>query len=296
MPASPTVWFTKNISPTLHRVREAASRYPTLASHTSADAGYLGAAQEAFLEPVGIGPEAYPDYALEVVRRRGVGAVVGGRHVAHLAAHRADFEALGCRLIVASREPGTFERCEDKARFYADFSGRLPMPETRVAHTWEELLAHAGELEARHGSACFKPARGIYGHGFRILTREDSLERFFSGDRLQLSHAAAELLLKDQALPPLLVMETLPGQEYSVDAVAHSGALLAVVVRRKVGGLGNVQQSVSLPELESYAALLARELQMDGLFNVQFKEDRDGQPRLLEVNARASGGWRSARR
>lgn len=288
--AGPTVWFTKNISPTLHRIREAATRYHTLASHVSPDAGYLGAAHEAFIEPHPLEPEAYPDYVLSVVRERGVAAVVGGRYVPQLAARRADFEALGCRLILASDHSDTFERCEDKARFYADFSPRLPMPETRVAHTWEELLALAGEIEARHGSACFKPARGIYGHGFRILTRGDDLGRFFAGDRLHLSYAAAELLLRGQALPPLLVMETLPGKEYSVDAVARGGELLAVVVRRKVGGLGNVQQSVAAPDLEAWVALLARDLHMDGLFNVQFKEDAGGQPKLLEVNARASGG------
>ena len=164
------------------------------------------------------------------------------------------------------------------------------MPETRTVENWDELLAAALELEAQHGSACFKPARGIYGLGFRILSREPQLQAFLAGDQLHLTYQAAELLFRDQVWPPMLVMETLPGVEYSIDALARSGELLTCVQRCKVGGLGNVQTAVDRSDLRGYAALLASELQMDGLFNVQFKEDALGLPRLLEVNARASGG------
>ena len=33
-------------------------------------------------------------------------------------------------LIVAGREESSFDLCDDKARFYEVFSGRIPMPET----------------------------------------------------------------------------------------------------------------------------------------------------------------------
>ncbi|WP_293913748.1 ATP-grasp domain-containing protein [Deinococcus sp.] len=299
MPAAPlpTIWFTKNINPTLHRVREVAQsgRYHVLASHVSPDASYLGEAHEAFLEPHPLEPGRYPDYVLDMVRARGVRAVVGGRYVSALAERRADFGAAGCHLIVAGQSADSFDLCDDKARFYKVFSGRIPMPETVPVQSWDELEAAALELETRHGSACFKPARGIYGHGFRILTprhqtRSSELERFFGGDHLRISYEAAALLLGHQDLPPLLAMQTLPGKEYSVDALARRGTLLTCVVRRKIGGLGNVQMSQGAPELREWVALLARELKMDGLFNAQFREDETGAPRLLEVNARASGG------
>jgi ATP-grasp in the biosynthetic pathway with Ter operon len=290
--ALPTVWFTKNINPTLHRVREVAQsgRYRVLASHVSPDASYLGEAHEAFLEPHPLEPERYPDYVLDVVRERGIQAVVGGRYVSALAERRADFGVLGCHLIVAGREESSFDLCDDKARFYQVFSGRIPMPETVLVESWDELKAAALDLETRYGSACFKPARGVYGHGFRILTRGSELERFWGGDHIRMGYEAAALLLGGQELPPLLAMQTLPGKEYSVDALALGGELLTCVSRRKVGGLGNVQMSQGAPALREWVALLARELHMDGLFNAQFKEDETGQPRLLEVNARASGG------
>ena len=291
-PSLPTVWFTKNINPTLHRVRQVAQsgRYRVLASHTSADASYLGAAHLGFTEPTPIEEGAYLDYVLETVRAQHVQAIVGGRFAAMLARHRTELERLGCRLIVPSLDPKSFELCEDKARFYDLFSGRIPMPETRAVRDWAALESAARDLEARHGSACFKPARGIFGIGFRILIHGSDLKHYLSGNTTRMSYAAAELLLSGQALPKLLVMETLPGFEYSIDALARGGELLTGVIRRKVGGLGNVQVAVDLPQLREWAALLARELQMDGLFNAQFKEDAAGMPRLLEVNARASGG------
>ncbi len=288
----PTVWFTKNISPTLHRVRPAArsGRYHVLASHVSPDAVYLGAAHEWWTEPRPIEAPAYLDYVLSTVQARSIDALVGGRHMTLLARHRQDLAALGCRLILPSLDPESFELCEDKSRFYQVFSDQIPMPETRAVHGWDALDAAARELGAKHGSSCFKPARGIYGLGFRILTEDDDLERFWAGDHQHLSYAAAERLFANRELPALLAMQTLPGAEYSVDALAREGQLLTCVIRRKLGGLGNVQTAVHRADLRGWTALLARELQMDGLFNAQFKEDASGLPRLMEVNARASGG------
>lgn len=290
--APPTVWFSKNISPTLQRIRQVrrSGRYRVLASHTSPDAGYLGAADHGFVEPPVPSPAHYLKYVLQTVREHTIQALVAGRYAAHLAQHRAEVEAAGCRLIVPSRESASFELCEDKTRFYGAFAGRIPMPETRPVQSWPEMQAAARDLEARHGSACIKPARGIFGIGFRILTQGDDLKYFLSGNHLRLSYPAAELLFKDQELPVMLVMETLPGHEYSIDALARGGELLTCVIRRKLVGLGNLQTAVEHPRMREWTALLCRELQMDGLFNAQFREDGHGQPKLLEVNARASGG------
>ncbi|AWN21924.1 hypothetical protein DKM44_00620 [Deinococcus irradiatisoli] len=293
MPASPpTVWFTRNISPTLHRIRQAArsGRYRVIASHVSQDAGYLGAAHTWLLEPRPVEPPAYLAYVLETVREFGVDALVAGRHLPLLAGARSALAEAGCRLIVPSRDPDSYELCEDKARFYQLFSGRIPMPDTRLVGSWEALEGAARELAGQYGSSCIKPARGIYGLGFRILTEDDDLKRFLGGDQLHLSYATAERLFKGRDLPGMLVMQTLPGTEYSVDALARGGELLTCVIRQKLGGLGNLQTAVDSPPLRAWTALLARELQMDGLFNAQFKEDAAGVPRLLEVNARASGG------
>ncbi|TSA81382.1 ATP-grasp domain-containing protein [Deinococcus detaillensis] len=290
--ALPPVWFSKNISPTLQRIRQVkrSGRYRVLASHTSPDAGYLGAADHGFVEPAMPSAAAYLKYVLQTVREHNIAALVAGRYAAHLAQHRAEIGAAGCRLIVPSTDPASFERCEDKAHFYQTFAEHIPMPETRPVHNWPEMLAAARELEAEYGSACIKPARGIFGIGFRILTEGDDLKYFLSGNPLRLSYPAAELLFKDQELPVMLVMETLPGFEYSIDALARGGELLTCVIRRKLVGLGNLQTAVEHPQMREWTALLCRELQMDGLFNAQFREDKHGQPKLLEVNARASGG------
>ena len=113
MPSLPTVWFTKNLNPTLHRVREAAQsgRYHVLASHISPDASYLGAAHQGFLEPADILADDYLAWLLDQVESRRVRALVGGRHIRTLAAHRAELSELGCRLILPSLEAQTFELC-----------------------------------------------------------------------------------------------------------------------------------------------------------------------------------------
>ena len=72
-----------------------------------------------------------------------------------------------------------------------------------------------------------------------------------------------------------------------MDILADNGQVLAAVARRKDGSLQYLEHEGAAFEL---ACACARVMKADGLVNVQTRHDHHGQPLLLEINMRPSGG------
>lgn len=94
-----------------------------------------------------------------------------------------------------------------------------------------------------------------------------------------------------------VICETLPGPEYSVDAVCWHGRAVMVVRRRDVVMRGICRRGLVLsddnPVAETLAMLvraLASLWRLHGPACIQFKTHRDGVPRLTDLNLRFGGG------
>lgn len=92
----------------------------------------------------------------------------------------------------------------------------------------------------------------------------------------------------------LLVTEFLPGEEYEVNCLSDlQGNLLYANVRRlgrRVGGHILDSQSLEDRDMTEHVEAIAAELRVEGPWFAQFKRNRQGQPVLIEVNARIGGG------
>jgi hypothetical protein len=87
--------------------------------------------------------------------------------------------------------------------------------------------------------------------------------------------------------PQLVVMEHLPGVEFSVDTLAWRGGVRMSLARCKRGSVQTVDHH---PVLEGHMRTLASHFGLSGLFNAQFRTDKEGVLRFLELNPRMSGG------
>lgn len=185
--------------------------------------------------------------------------------LAPLAAVQPRFEAAGIQLIL-SPEPALRE-CYDKLRLMQSLQGHV------------ELAAYSRYDEAFNTASMefpfvLKPRIGSGSRGVRLIHQPADLTDVEIDGRQ-------------------LVQEYLPGVEYSVDVyVANCGRVIAGVIRERIkvdSGIAVISKTVIDEEISDMAARIARLVGIRYVANIQFRRDRAGRPRLLEINPRFPG-------
>lgn len=258
------------------------------ATHGDPDSPVLAAADTAELEPEGLSPSAYVEYALTQCERRGIDVFVPRLHQSAIVAHRAEFDAAGTALLAPP--PEAVAVFEDKVVAYqAVESIGAPVPPWWRVRDADELLSAVEELERLGHRACFKPASGAGGVGFRMITREPfglSQLRGFPSPQVPL-----DLVLKSlrRAEEPVdwLVMPRLEQPEVSVDCLTGPDNRVRLAIGRTKHGR---RRGFTLHEqwLEP-ARRIAEGFGLHHLSNIQFRMLGD-RPVLMDVNTRPAGG------
>ncbi|GAA3280513.1 ATP-grasp domain-containing protein [Streptomyces labedae] len=258
------------------------------ATHGDPDSPVLAAADTAELEPEGLSPAAYVEYALTQCERRGIDVFVPRLHQSAIVAHRADFEAAGTALLAPP--PEAVAVFEDKVVAYqAVESIGVPVPPWWRARDADELLIAVEELERLGHRACFKPASGAGGVGFRMITREPfSLSQLkgFPSPKVPLDQVLESLRRAEEPVD-WLVMPRLEQPEVSVDCLTGSDNRIRLAIGRTKHGR---RRGFTLHErwLEP-ARRIAEGFGLHHLSNIQFRMLGD-QPVLMDVNTRPAGG------
>ncbi|MER6088085.1 ATP-grasp domain-containing protein [Streptomyces bluensis] len=258
------------------------------ATHGDPDSPVLAAADTADLEPEGLSPAAYVEFALDQCQRRGIDVFVPRLHQATIAAHREEFRAVGTTLLAPPAE--AVHVFEDKVTAYQAVEALgVPVPPYHRVRDADELVAAVEELEAGGHKACFKPAAGAGGVGFRVVTRAPfSLTHLngFPGPHVPLD-VVLDALRDAGETVDWLVMPRLEQPEVSVDClVAPDGRVRMAVGRTKNGR----RRGFTLgPAWIEPARRLAEAFGLHYLSNIQFRMYGDD-PVLMDVNTRPAGG------
>ncbi|MEV5430484.1 ATP-grasp domain-containing protein [Streptomyces sp. NPDC052701] len=258
------------------------------ATHGDPDSPVLAAADTAELEPEGLSPAAYVEYALDQCARRGIDVFVPRLHQAAIVAHRAEFEAAGTVLLAPP--PEAVAVFQDKVIAYEAVQAiGVPVPPWWRVRSADELLAAVEELEAGGHRACFKPASGAGGVGFRVITRAPfSLAHLngFPGPHVPLG-LVLEALHRAEEPVDWLVMPRLEQPEVSVDCLTGPDNRIRLAVGRTKNGR---RRGFTLHEqwLEP-ARRIAEGFGLHHLSNIQFRMHGE-RPVLMDVNTRPAGG------
>ncbi|MFE3270057.1 ATP-grasp domain-containing protein [Streptomyces sp. NPDC059215] len=258
------------------------------ATHGDPDSPVLAAADTAAMEPDGLSPAAYVEYALDQCARHSVDVFVPVLHQPAIVAHRAEFAALGTALLAPSAEAVAV--FQDKATAYQAVQAvGVPVPPWWRVRTPEELTAAVEQLEADGHRACFKPAAGAGGVGFRVLTRTPFSMMHLSGfpsPYVPLDLVVEAMRETDEPVD-WLVMPRLAEPEVSVDCLTGPDGVVRMAVGRTKNGR---RRGFTLhPSWIEPARLLAEAFGLHYLTNIQFRMLGD-EPVLMDVNTRPAGG------
>ncbi|MHC3471455.1 ATP-grasp domain-containing protein [Streptomyces sp. 7R007] len=258
------------------------------ATHGDPDSPVLAAADTADLEPEGLSPAAYVEYALDQCARRDIDVFVPRLHQSAIVAHRAEFEAVGTALLAPP--PEAVAVFEDKVIAYEAVQAiGVPVPPWWRVRSAAELVAAVDELEAAGHRACFKPASGAGGVGFRVVTRAPFSMMHLTG--FPTPYVPLDLVVDalERAEEPVdwLVMPRLEQPEVSVDCLTGPDNRVRLAVGRTKNGR---RRGFTLHEqwLEP-ARRIVEGFGLHYLSNVQFRMFGD-RPVLMDVNTRPAGG------
>ncbi|NND55949.1 MAG: ATP-grasp domain-containing protein [Xanthomonadales bacterium] len=185
--------------------------------------------------------------------------------LAPVAAEQERFETAGIQLVLSPER--ALRVCYDKLWLMQSLEGEVEL----AAFTRFDDDFRPSEWEYPF---VVKPRSGSGSRGVRIVKRLSDLNGIDTDGR----H---------------LVQEYLPGAEYSVDVyVAGDGRVVASVIRERIkvdSGIAVISKTVIDEEISELAARIARLVGIRFVANIQFRRDRDGRPRLLEINPRFPG-------
>lgn len=211
-----------------------------------------------------------------------------------LSSNKVAFENKGIKIIVSSAVAIEIANDKGKSAAFAKELG-LPVPAFGVVNNRDEFIDCAHGLAKSGKKVCFKPVLGNGSRGFGII--EDSI---VAGDFLQSKAGILPMTLDewaarlgDASFPvPLMLCEYLPGIEYSVDMLCMEGKSLFCVPRTRDKMIGGISVAGRLERnfgLIAFCIQLAQALKLDGPIGMQWKEDEDGIPHLIEINPRLQG-------
>ena len=261
------------------------------------DAYGFALVDESYTVPAGT-DDGYLERVRELVGREEIDVVLPltTAELEPLSRAKADFADRGVTVMVS--DPDALETANDKGRLYADLAERGfdAAPEFERVDTREAFVDAVSRLGYPDRPVCFKRPVASGMRGFRILDptvdRADILLNEKPHSAVTTLEDVLVVLEEADSFPELVVMEYLPGTEYSVDVVSTGEAVPAVVPRSRertragISFAGTVEQN---DELIAAAREITTTLGLEYNANLQFRYDADGVPKLIEINPRVSG-------
>ncbi|MCB0271730.1 MAG: ATP-grasp domain-containing protein [Bdellovibrionales bacterium] len=208
--------------------------------------------------------EEYINELLSVCKSNKIDLVVpiSSRDLIPLRNHVSDFEKIGCKVLIASKK--TLQLCEDKLTLIS--KAKDIFPEHEFYPYDEHLNIHELKLPMM-----MKPRKAS---DVRLPTK------IYAKTQLQTYKRDGSFFLQ----------EYLPGKEYSVDVYRNqNGVVVACVPRERLQikqGMVMTGLTVRHPLLVETACKIADKIDVFGVANMQFREDKNNQPVLMEINLR----------
>lgn len=214
----------------------------------------------------------YRTRLMDVCLRHSVDVVIPQttREVALLGHLVTWFAEEGIRVMASNAA----ERANNKSTCLSIATGSMPVPVCWTVGSFAQMCSAISRFDPE--PVVIKPLGSSGGRGVHVI---------YSGDKVK----EPQRMLP--GLSEFLVMQYLPGLEYSVDCFRGQHVQIAVPRIRTAmrDGISTDTTIIAEPEIARHALTIAKQLGLTGVYGVQFKANAEGVPCLLEVNPRVQG-------
>jgi len=285
-----TVWISQkisNIGETLRSLQSEIVKYQLPIEILYSDSRYdsFSDAHYFLREPQFIESEYYR-WCLEIIEKYNISLFLPQRRSIYLAKYKELFEKQNI-LFLSVGDSQTLNICHDKGKLYHFLEKTdVPIAPFYLIETLEEFEISYRHLAEKSENICIKPRKSAGSRGFKLIYEKNEPITWFDTE-YQIFY---QELLKSfaQGVQSSILMEYLPEDEISVDCLVKNQELIAYVARIKFND--NIHERIICDNtIFSHCAKIVKALNLNGLFNIQFK-GKNGIYYFLEINTRMSGG------
>ncbi len=263
---------------------------PNLASHFADKSDVIGD---------NLDPE-WPTRIISAAKKERIKVLIPIRtdDLAPIARNINTFREFGTEPTLPSEDPRVIETLSNKVELYKAVDRlNLETPDHYSVATSDELDKAASALGYPDIPICIKPAVADGSRGFRILDKtRDPKETFFS-EKPNSTYSDLDTLkeILGETFQEMLLMEYLPGREYTVDILCLKGMVYAVLPRLRTVMTGGITTGALLAKDDQYDFItqfsksVVEGFDLSYNIGIQLREDREGKLKLLEMNPRLQG-------
>jgi len=205
---------------------------------------------------------------------------------------KSDFEAMGVKLSISNQN--SIDIANNKLNTYNYLSRMgIPVPKYYPIHSINDFMIGCSVMGYPDEPVCIKIVNESGSRGVRIIDDKKSKYELFAREKPSSFFISYKdmlgILNEQETLDEMMLVEYMPGIEYTVDLLADHGKVLYEVGRENVVSLMSIaQESIVSFDRGAYeiAEKIVNKLAIDGNFGFDFMRDKNGVANLMDINPR----------
>lgn len=232
--------------------------------------------------------DEYAEFCLAFCRDHKVDVFMPRREMLAVSRRKADFAALGVKVMVDDYETIAMLNRKDLAYQELSRRGISSVPEYRIVTTVSGFAEAYKDLSERYREVCIKFVRDEGGKSYRLIdnTRRGYQALFKKQNTRMTYDAIYEALSEKEEFAPLMVMPNLSGNEVSADCLKTSRG---PIILPRIKDSSRIERLCFQEDIMAKIREVLEALPLECPCNIQFKY-LDDTLYFLEVNTRMSGG------
>ncbi len=236
----------------------------------------------------------YVDELMTICKSERVDVLIPGisQELLKLQERVGDFERIGTKVSISKGDGLAI--ANSKARLYEFMKCEgFETPNFLIVHSLSEFEEGCKKIGYPNNPICIKMTEESGSRGVRIIDPAKSRFDVFAGEKPNSFFTTyadmVSILSEAREFPELMVMDYLPGEEYSVDLLAENGETLYICGRESNRIIASIPQEATLSYNEEAYRIskdIVKALKLDGNVDLDFKFDKNGRPKLMEINPR----------
>ena len=243
--------------------------------------------------PAAVDPQ-YCDIVLDICKKEKVDIYFPtiSAEVSTVSKRKAEFEAIGTMLSISDPKAVVIANNKLKAYEFLQTKG-IPVPKYYGVHSVQDFIDGCKALGYPENPVCLKIVDNSGSRGVRIIDAKRNRYQIFAHEKPNSFFTSYEdmlsILKSVEKLDEMMLVEYMPGNEYTVDLLADHGRVLYMAGRENVVSLMSIAQESIVTKIDS-AYETSREiveaLRLDGNIGFDFMKNADGVPVLMDINPR----------